>query len=194
MPKQVDHEARRRQIAAATRQAIDELGVDGLSMRAIADRAGCTTGRLTHYFASREALLLGALRDAHRQAALRMTVAAGGRTGRDALRAVLCEALPLDDERRTEWRVWMTFWAQAVSTESLRDEHRQRYTEWRGLVASLVSAASPALARAEVGRITDTLLATVDGLGMQTMMTADEASARRARRAIDATLDQLLTS
>jgi AcrR family transcriptional regulator len=63
---------RRVEISRATWQAIDELGIEGTSLRAIATRAGCTIGRLTHHFASREDLLVEALRQAHVQAAQRM--------------------------------------------------------------------------------------------------------------------------
>ncbi len=192
MPKMVDHEQRRHEIAIATWRAIDELGVDGTTMRAIAERAGCTTGRLNHYFESREDVLVGALRHAHRQAAQRMTAALAGRTGRDALRSVLLEALPLDHERRTEWKVWITFWAQALATDSLRDEHERRYREWRHLLATLVAGATLGRSRAEISHITDTLLAVVDGTGIQTSVATDPGAGRRARRIIDASLEQLL--
>ncbi len=163
-------------------------------MRAIADRADCTIGRLNHYFACREDLLVAALRHAHERAAARMVTAIAGRSGREAVRAVLLEALPLDDERRTEWKVWLTFWAQAMTTESLRREHAQRYHEWRALVGTLVAAAAPAMRRTQLERTTDTLLAVVDGIGIQTLMAAGPDELRSVRRVIDTTLDALLAA
>lgn len=160
-------------------------------MRAIADRAGCTIGRLNHYFACREDMLVAALRHAHTQTASRMLRAIDGRSGRDALRAVLIEALPLDDLRRTEWKVWLTFWAQAITTESLRSEHHQRYHEWRQLVATLVAQAAPSLRKLQVERLTDVLVATVDGLGLQTLMSPDATAERRASQAISTAIDTL---
>jgi AcrR family transcriptional regulator len=192
VPKQVNHEERRREIATATWQAINELGVEGTTMRAIADRAGCTIGRLNHYFDSREDMLVAALRQANQDAADRMARATEGRSGRDALRAVLLEALPLDEQRRTEWKVWLTFWAQAIATDSLREEHAARYREWRQLVATLVAGAAPSMRRADVARTADALLAVVDGIGIQTSMATSEDAVRRARRTIDTTLDGLL--
>ena len=191
MPRLVDHDERRREIALATWRAIDELGVEGTTMRAFADRAGCTIGRLNHYFACREDMLVAALRHAHTQTASRMLRAIDGRSGRDALRAVLLEALPLDDQRRTEWKVWLTFWAQAITTESLRSEHQQRYHEWRQLVATLVAQAAPSLRKPQVERLTDVLIATVDGLGVQTLMSPDAQTERRATQAIGAAIDRL---
>ena len=93
MPRVVDHDERRREIAAATWRAIDELGVDGTTMRAIAERAGCTIGRLNHYFDSREDMLVAALRYAHMRAGVRMLATIEGRSSSDALRAVLLEEI-----------------------------------------------------------------------------------------------------
>lgn len=193
MPKSVDHEQRRREITSATWRAIDELGVEGTTMRAIADRAGCTTGRLSHYFANRDDILLAALRHAHLQAAQRMVTVLEGNTGRTALRAVLLEALPLDDERRREWKVWITFWSEAIATEALRQEHHMRYREWRTLVASLVTAVAPDRSRSEHTRITDMLVALVDGLGVHALMAPERKADQQTRRTIDTALDHLLT-
>lgn len=192
MPRQIDHEHRRQQIAEATWTAVAELGVDGTSMRAIAERAGCTTGRLSHYFDSREDVLLGALRRAHLQASQRMLDVMHGHSGREALRAVLHEALPLDEQRRTEWKVWITFWAEAIGTQSLRREHERRYAEWTDLVRTLVGAADRTLGRATVRQVSDALVAVVDGIGIQTSLSDDRSAARRARATVDAALDRML--
>lgn len=194
MPRQVDHEQRRREIAEATWRAIDELGVDGTTMRAIADRAACTTGRLNHYFERREDMLVAALRLAHERAGERMANAVRGKAGRDAVRAVLLEALPLDDERRAEWKVWLTFWTQAISVDALRLEHERRYQEWRSLVLELVRHAAPARSRDEIGRIADSLVALVDGLGVEATVVAGASTLRRARRVVDTQLELLLPS
>jgi AcrR family transcriptional regulator len=192
MPRQVNHDERRREIATATWRAIDELGVEGTTMRSIADRAGCTIGRLNHYFDCREDMLVAALRQAHAQTAARMANAIAGRSGRDALRSVLLEALPLDDVRRTEWKVWLTFWAQAIATESLRLEHAQRYREWHQLITALVADAVPSMRKTQVERTADALLATVDGIGIQMIMSPAPDTARRAKVTIDTALESLI--
>ena len=57
MPRQVDHAARRAELADAATELIADVGVDGLRLRDVAARAGCTTGMLTHYFADKRELL-----------------------------------------------------------------------------------------------------------------------------------------
>ena len=188
MPKLVDHDERRAEIVSATWTAIAAAGLDGTTMRSIAEQAGCTTGRLTHYFSGREEILTAALRRVHQDAGTRMIRAAAGRSGIAALRAVLCEALPLDDERRLEWRVWLAFWAQAAVDEQLRAENKHRYDEWREIIDRLLQQAVPELTGQERATRAAELVVLVDGLGVQeTLAPVSSRGTRDAavRRAVD---------
>ena len=57
MPRIVDVDQRRMELAAAAARVIARAGVDGASMREIANEAGWTTGTLVHYFANKHELL-----------------------------------------------------------------------------------------------------------------------------------------
>ena len=61
MPKLVDHDARRAEIAAAAADAIDEQGLDRVRLVDVARRASCTTGAVSHYFPGKDAVLEAAL-------------------------------------------------------------------------------------------------------------------------------------
>ena len=182
---------RRDEIVAAAWQAIALDGIDGATMRRIAELAGCATGRLAHYFDSRNDILVAALGKVHSKASTRMADIAVGIDGMPALRAVLLESLPLDDERRTEWRVWLAFWGVAVVNPDLRAEHERRYIEWRGLLLRLLRRARPHLpARAARGEV-DLLVALVDGLGIQGVLSPTRATVTRIVAGIDAHLASL---
>ncbi|MBM7035401.1 TetR/AcrR family transcriptional regulator [Vibrio ulleungensis] len=56
MPKVVDHEAYRREIALKSVDIFAEHGVNGLGMRGIAEALGISKSALYHYFPSKEAL------------------------------------------------------------------------------------------------------------------------------------------
>ena len=58
MPKVVDIDERRAELAAAAAQLIARAGVGAATMRDVAAEAGWTTGALTHYFADKRELLL----------------------------------------------------------------------------------------------------------------------------------------
>lgn len=57
MPRHVDHEDRRAEILDATLAVLAEKGPRGLTFRAVAARMGGSSTLVTHYFASRQALL-----------------------------------------------------------------------------------------------------------------------------------------
>ena len=189
MPKVVDHEQRRRELVAATWAVVAAEGIEAATVRRIAEEAGCTTGRITHYFADKEEVLVAALRQVHRAAGKRMLAATGERSGLEALRAVLAEALPLDQERVLEWRVWLAFWGSAATSTSLQAEQHQRYREWRGLLKRvLATAALPA--DIDLDRLVDQIVALVDGFGLQGVLDPQhpqpEQLASRLNGAVDA--------
>jgi AcrR family transcriptional regulator len=186
----VDHDQRRAEIVEAAWQALAAHGSEGATMRTIAERAGCSTGRLTHYFNNRDEILVAALRAVHTSAATRMGAAVERADGLDALRAVLQEALPLDPVSRREWKVWIAFWGLAGANPSLRREQRTRYAEWRLLVRTLLARGVEVgdLRPLDVEAETDHLVALVDGLGLQAI-----AGAPRDAAPIAQTLDRHLT-
>lgn len=122
MPKSVDHEARREQIAHAACGVVARRGFDKATVAHIARAAGFTTGMLPHYYDSKQEILLAALRLSLRRMEARLKSAAGEQPD---LLAVLAEALPLDESRMTECAFWTAFWGQ-VST----DDDARRLNAW----------------------------------------------------------------
>lgn len=193
MPKVVDHAQRRQELVAATWAVIADEGIEAATIRRIAEAAGCTTGRITHYFDAKDDILVAALRAVHRAAAARMEAAIGaGSEGEpvDVLRSVLREALPLDPARRTEWRVWLAFWGRATGEPTLRREQARRYAEWRALLRSLLAAVQPDAGPDDLTMGVDLLAAAVDGLGIQAVLEPRRFPARR----LEATVDGLVAS
>jgi AcrR family transcriptional regulator len=189
VPKVVDHAQRRRELVAATWAVVAAEGIEAATVRRIAEEAGCTTGRITHYFADKEEVLVAALRQVHRAAGKRMLAAIGPRSGLEALRAVLAEALPLDQERVLEWRVWLAFWGSAATSASLQAEQHQRYREWRGLLKRVLATAQLS-ADIDLDRLVDQIVALVDGFGLQGVLDPQhpqpEQLASRLNGAVDA--------
>ena len=58
MGRAVDHDERREIFAGAALRVIMRDGIAGLTVRAVAKEAGFTTGALTHYFHSKDQLLM----------------------------------------------------------------------------------------------------------------------------------------
>jgi TetR/AcrR family transcriptional repressor of bet genes len=191
VPKVVDHAQRRRELVAATWAVVAAEGIEAATVRRIAEEAGCTTGRITHYFADKEEVLVAALRQVHRAAGKRMLAAIGPRSGLEALRAVLAEALPLDEERILEWRVWLAFWGSAATSASLQAEQHQRYREWRGLLKRVLATAQLP-ADIDLDRLVDQIVALVDGFGLQGVLDPRDPQPEQLASRLNGAVDALI--
>ncbi|WP_433224945.1 TetR/AcrR family transcriptional regulator [Microtetraspora malaysiensis] len=198
MPKIVDHAERRDEVMAAARRVILRDGVEGATTRAIAKEAGYSNGVLTHYFADKDDILLSALRDSHRRIANRLKDKLAGLTGLAALREVLLDNLPLDEERAAETGLEVGFWGRGLSSPALLALQREDAAELRYLVRSLLSSAAAAgeiRAAADLGEdlddVTERLLALIDGLSAHRLLYPDRMSPERLERLILRELDRL---
>jgi AcrR family transcriptional regulator len=122
MPKAVDHQQRREQIAQAACTVVANHGFEQATVVRIARAAGFTTGMLPHYFASKQEIILAALRLSLLRMEARLRDA--GSQGPDLL-AVLTEALPVDESRFTECAFWTAFWGQVAT-----DAEARRLNAW----------------------------------------------------------------
>jgi AcrR family transcriptional regulator len=98
VPIFVDHEERREQIVTAATQVLGELGFAKFTLRAVGKRLGGSVTLVTHYFASRDALLDALLErtlsDARTQQDELMAIS----DPHERLRATIEYFLPLDAE------------------------------------------------------------------------------------------------
>ena len=192
MPKIVNWDERRDEILAATWRVIARDGIAKATIRAIAREAHCSAGILAHYFDDKADILGSALMLSHRRVAARMEALAAGLTGLDALRVVMLEALPLDDERDLEAQIEISFWGRALGNPGLRTVQNAEFDRFaRRLRAHLAEAR-------ELGELRDgvdldvaahQLLVLIDGLSAQRVLYPGRVTAVRQRRMLDALLD-----
>ncbi|AWS42620.1 TetR/AcrR family transcriptional regulator [Streptosporangium sp. 'caverna'] len=194
MPKIVNHRERREEVVEATRRIILREGIEAATTRAIAREAGYSNGVLTHYFADKDDIMLSALHSSHRRIVERLRGKLAGLTGLAALRELLLDNLPLDDERVQESGLEIGFWSRSMTSPALHQAQRAEAEELRYLVRSLLGTA------AEAGEITTTedlddvaerLLALVDGLSVHRLLYPDRLGAERLERLLGAELDRL---
>src|SRR5437764_14538633 len=138
MPRIVDHEARRAELAEVTARQIAAVGLERLHLRDVARAAGCTTGTVTHYFNDKQHLLLATFRSRTALALRRFNSAVDD--GADELDAIIESTLPLDAERRLTWQVWLAFWGAAIGDAELSQEQQQRAQGFRELVERALRA------------------------------------------------------
>ncbi|MEM7136928.1 MAG: TetR/AcrR family transcriptional regulator [Myxococcota bacterium] len=136
MPRIVDAEQRRAEIAKAAAHAIVAHGIDDVTMVAIARAAGMTTGAVTHYFADKDDVILAALRWADGAMQARTAQAL---EEHDDVAAIILAALPQDEASRTEWLVWCVFYDRATRNPALMAEQRARDAEWQRMAVQVLS-------------------------------------------------------
>jgi TetR/AcrR family transcriptional repressor of bet genes len=118
MPKIVDHAERRDVIAQVACRVVANYGFEQATVARIARAAGYTTGMVAHYFESKQAIILAALRLMLLRIEQRLTRERN--SGEANLLDVLCEALPIDEQRFTECAFWMAFWGQVSADKKLK--------------------------------------------------------------------------
>jgi len=197
VPKIVDHDARRRDFVKAAYEMIQEHGLANTNLRAVARRAGFTTGALVHYFGDKDELIRLALDYSGEDVRDRMQSAHREQTGRAALREIVIEALPLDKRRSANWRIWLALWYHSETNADMRAEEKRRYREWTG---RLERALRESVDEGELPKSTDvrvevqSLIAFIDGLGVQHLMSSRGMSAKRLMTLIDRYLDRLYSA
>ncbi|PRY10751.1 TetR/AcrR family transcriptional regulator [Kineococcus rhizosphaerae] len=192
MPRTRDVAAQRDLLSTAVWTVLAEDGLPGLTLRAVADRAGCTTGLVLHTFADKRALLRHARELLHARTGARAD--ALERAGSDplaTLRAVLHGALSLTDAGSEEGRVWVGFLAAAVTDPELRAVHVSHNRAFVDRVARLVGRCRPELSAARRTQRAVALVAQVEGLNALASADPQTYSPHRQRTAVDGLLDAL---
>ncbi|MBX3487812.1 TetR/AcrR family transcriptional regulator [Parvibaculum sp.] len=193
MPKKIDHNARRRDIARAAISVIGEQGIDNTRLVDVARAANATTGAITHYFEGKDALLLAAL-DRLAQDILHAIRHA---TADDDLVELAALLLPVDEQRLRDWRVWLSFFGRAVGDPALARINKAYYEEFRDGIAGLIRA------QQKLGKLSrdiapastaDAIISVIDGFGVRTSLEREEWPPERQRQQLEAMLRPLLPS
>jgi AcrR family transcriptional regulator len=182
MPKIVDWDAKRDEILSATWRVIAREGIARATITAIAREARCSRGILAHYFDDKADILGSALMMSHRRVIARIDANTAGRRGLDALRVVMLEALPIDEQRDLEAQIEISFWGRALGTPGLRD---LQHTEFDLLSQRLRRHLEQAERLGELAPGLDLdfaahqLVVLIDGLSAQRVLYPDRVSPER---------------
>ncbi|HEU4429805.1 MAG TPA: TetR/AcrR family transcriptional regulator [Myxococcota bacterium] len=141
MPKIVDHEESRAEFADAVWRAVVELGIENATVRTVAEYAGWSVGRLSHYFASKDELLEYAMGYIGREMQRRFDTRTAKLRGLAALRAILDEVRPTTRRAREEWIFWIAFWGRATRHPKLAAAQRRRHAGFRRALARALEQA-----------------------------------------------------
>jgi AcrR family transcriptional regulator len=188
MPKEVDHPARRRELADAACAVIARHGLAATTLADIAKQSGWSIGSIRYYFPTKDELIASALWRVGERVDDRIRQAtAGGMTVGD-LRTAATELLPLDAARREEALVHLAFLAQAAVTPALAEAAEsaaQRLQEPLAARLAYAIQAGELAAHLDPEHEAARLRVLLDGLRLQMITTPGHTTATWALAVLD---------
>lgn len=194
MPKVVDHEARRRELAEAVWRIVQRDGIDHASVRAVAAESGWSSGSLRHYFPTQDALLGFAMEMAFMRFLGRLEQVDPALPSKEIVRRIVHEMLALDEERRVESAVLISFLPRSLVEPSLHELERigthalyDRFTR----VFRRAHEAGELREGADPAKEARRIVALIDGLNMHHQQGADDMPDDEMITITDEHLDRL---
>jgi AcrR family transcriptional regulator len=194
MPKLVDPDQRRSELAQAVWTVIRRDGLQRASVRNVAREAGLSMGSLRHYFASQSELLCFAMQLVGDRARARVAALEPGADPRRQGEQLLAELVPLDDERRAESEAWLAFTGHALVDPAQRAIHQRIHDQLNGACATAITILADAGLTAEgldVALEASRLHALLDGLALHAVMRPEQVTPSRITAVIARHLDTL---
>ncbi len=138
--RKVDHDSRREEVAAAAARLIAEQGLDALTTRALAKQLGCSIGVLSHYFNSKEDIVIAAFNwaDLRIDARMQEAMLGGDDLSLDAFIPLIQAGLPLDAESDLEWRVRFNLYNFALTHRNSLKAQGEKIRHFRALMTGLI--------------------------------------------------------
>ncbi|GAA0984554.1 TetR family transcriptional regulator C-terminal domain-containing protein [Nocardiopsis tropica] len=194
MPRQVDHDLRRHQIAQAVWRLATRGGLEHVTLRQVAAEAEVSARLLQYYFGTRDRLLLGALEilndDAEQRAGQRLAELGEAPGMRALVRGVLWELLPLDEERRTRHLVYAAYFIPFVTDPALAAAARDAPRALEDLVSGLLDQGRQSgEVPPEVDTEAESAFLVAGAIGLQTSVLLGQHSPEQAVELIEHRLD-----
>jgi AcrR family transcriptional regulator len=192
VPKIVNHEQRRRELAGAVWRVITRDGVADVSIRTVAAEAGWSSGALRHYFATRAELLAFACEHVIEQVTERVSAMRPAGDTRHAAGEILLQTMPVDALRHTEASIAFAFLALGLGDPELARVQRLHFTSMYELCLRLIRHLRPDTPPATSEILARRLHALVDGLTVHVL--AGHLSPAEMVHQLNLYLDDLIRS
>lgn len=182
---------RKDEIARATISVIEELGLQNASLRAIARRAGCTTGVLTHYYQSKDDLLEEALLLALADLEQDWQFASDETNLARALRTFSYSHMPIDGRLGRKWSAWQVFVRKKGRYGKVARKLVYLQRENRRKLSSLLKRGQElGVIRTDIAidELVDLWSATLNGYGRLSPFMVSKLSKRRVNNLVDTQL------
>jgi AcrR family transcriptional regulator len=197
VPKNVDHDERREELLAAVWQVIARDGLERATIRSIAKETGWSSGVLAHYFVDKDDILVSALRLAHERIEARWEEKLSGLSGLAALRELVLDNLPLDDQRELETKFLMNYWSRAIRDGDGVPRPERRGPQLIDLLSELVREGQEAgeiVGDEAPEDLAERLLGLIDGFSLHALLDPQRLTRERQIALVQQEFDRLSTT
>lgn len=194
MPKIVDHDEKRKQIAEAAWNIIGKEGVEKASIRRVAAEAGMSSGALRHYFSTQDEMLLFIMNYYLEEGKKRSQNKEWSENPVQAVEEVLLELVPIDEEKKIETSVWWILALRSLTSDTIKDKKDEMTDGTYELANSMIEIlalkgvlSDSMNAELEKSRLT----ALIEGLSIHALLRPDVYSPEKVKEVIRYHLETL---
>lgn len=194
MPKIVDHDEKRKQIAEAAWNIIRKEGVEKASIRRVAAEAGMSSGALRHYFSTQDEMLLFIMNYYFEEGKKRSQNKEWSENPVQAVEEVLLELVPIDEEKKIETSVWWILALRSLTSDTIKDKKDEMTDGTYELANSMIEIlalkgvlSDSMNAELEKSRLT----ALIEGLSIHALLRPDVYSPEKVKEVIRYHLETL---
>lgn len=193
MPRIVNHDQRRAELAKAVWSLIREAGMAGVTIRKLSEQSGWSSGAIRHYLPNREAILDFAAEQVNAAVEARLRGIVLTQDDRQNLLNLLYATMPLDHEARIWMEVWLAFVGAAVSNSNFADTQGILYSKLHQVFVDIFEEfqrvgwhlhLSPSEAAVSIHAL-------IDGLSVHLLL--HQITPEQAKTAVTQALDRMLS-
>lgn len=162
---------RRDLIIEAAKKVIGENGVQGATLRTIAETAEISTGAIYHHFKSKEALLYAIMDESLNMSATIDMDTQSRKPKRQEVIDVICQQITKRFEKAEDNRIQFYLAKEAMMGDpELQEKFKHKYEDWRGHTASLMTYLYDLPQTPYNEALTALLIGAIDGVVMQMLL------------------------
>jgi AcrR family transcriptional regulator len=174
-------------IAALVRTVVDE-GIDGLTVKKVAERAGVSPALVMYYFTNKDEMIIAAWTAAVDRLTSRIHEGAADPEGAQKLHDMFRVNFVDRDPGAPPWGFWLNLWAKASGTPELRARHEAGSEQRRqGFIAIVETAIERGEMRPDIDAtlMGDLVYALLYGLAVKVTLDGAQVSEQRALQIFD---------
>lgn len=192
MPKIVNHDERKNTIAEAMWRVILDKGMEGATVRNIADEAKLSLGALRYYFKTQDDLLVYAMELVQERAKKRIEkVLLQSYSPKELVIAMILEIVPVNTNTRIEMEVWFAFIAYVKHRSDTIDVPDDQILEMTKRLLGFLQEQQLLKSTCQMEMEIERLYGLIDGLAIHAILDPNRLDSEQIRKTIEYHIDSI---